>query len=308
MWERPQTAAVIGNTIKAVIRRKEKRVIQKQMSNLFNMDNGFFRALSKLADLMILNILFIICCIPIFTIGASLTAMYYVTLKMAENEEGYIARGFWKSFKQNFKQATIIWLIMLVFGIVLVLDLLIMRSATGTAANVIRVLIIATTVVYMMVFTYVFPTLARFYNTTKTTLRNAFIMAIADFPRTIAMLLITIGSVIVTFLTQYTLWYGMLVWTLAGFSLVAFANSFFLKKIFAKYSPKDETAEAETNPDSWSVDDMPASEFDAKPSENEEMITDSTTDSTKTAEALPEYSGTDSADSATDENKAESKE
>ena len=102
------------------------------MSNFFNMDNGLFRALGKLADLMLLNILFLVCSLPIFTIGASFTAMYYVTLKLAENEEGYIARGFWKSFKQNFKQATIIWLILLFFGIVLVLDLLILKDSTGT--------------------------------------------------------------------------------------------------------------------------------------------------------------------------------
>lgn len=98
------------------------------MSNFFNMDNGLFRALGKLADLMLLNILFLVCSLPIFTIGASFTAMYYVTLKLAENEEGYIARGFLKSFKQNFKQATIIWLILLFFGIVLVLDLLILQG------------------------------------------------------------------------------------------------------------------------------------------------------------------------------------
>lgn len=80
------------------------------MSNFFNMDNGLFRALGKLADLMLLNILFLVCSLPIFTIGASFTAMYYVTLKLAENEEGYTPGAFLKSFKQNFKQATIIWL------------------------------------------------------------------------------------------------------------------------------------------------------------------------------------------------------
>ena len=111
------------------------------MSNFFNMDNGLFRALGKLADLMLLNILFLVCSLPIFTIGASFTAMYYVTLKLAENEEGYIARGFWKSFKQNFKQATIIWLILLFFGIVLVLDLLILKDSTGTFVTVLRVVI-----------------------------------------------------------------------------------------------------------------------------------------------------------------------
>ena len=72
------------------------------MRNLFSMDSGIFRFLTRLADLMILNILFIVCCIPIVTIGASVTSLYYVTLKMAVNEEGYIAKAFLKSFRQNF--------------------------------------------------------------------------------------------------------------------------------------------------------------------------------------------------------------
>lgn len=240
---------------------REKKASIKHMSNFFNMDNGLFRALGKLADLMILNILFIVCSIPIFTIGASLTAMYYVTLKMAENEDGYIARAFWKSFRQNFKQATVIWLIMLFFGIILILDLLIMREATGTFSTVLRVVILATSFIYMMVLIYIFPSLARFYNTTKALFKNSFIMAIADFPRTIVMIVITVGSVLIMLINNYTFWYGILVWILAGFALVAFANSFFLKKIFAKYTPKQEE-EVETNPDAWSVDDMPESVFD----------------------------------------------
>ena len=211
------------------------------MSNFFNMDNGFFRTLGKLADLMILNILFIVCSIPIFTIGASLTAMYYVTLKMAENEDGYIARSFFKSFRQNFRQATVIWLIMLLFGIVLVLDLLIMKEATGTVWTVFRVIITATGFLYLIMLNYVFPVLARFYNNTKAIFKNSFIMAIADFPRT----------------------------------FVAFAHSFFLKKIFAKYMPKEE--EEESSSDGWSVDEMPASIFD-----------DPDAKAGETAEAIPE--------------------
>lgn len=248
------------------------------MSNFFNMDNGFFRTLGKLADLMILNILFLLCSIPIFTIGASMTAMYYVTLKMAENEDGYIARAFFKSFRQNFKQATVIWLIMLLFGIILVLDLLIMKNASGTVATVFKVIITATGFLYIMMLIYVFPVLARFYNTTKAIFKNSFIMAIADFPRTFVMLMITLGSVAIMFLNDYVFWYGILVWILAGFALVAFANSFFLKKIFAKYMPKEE--EEETSSDGWSVDAMPPSIFD-DPDTNSETTDHDTDDTTK---------------------------
>ena len=93
------------------------------MDRLFNMDNKFFTVMGRVADLIMLNVVFLICCLPIVTIGASLTALHYVTLKMARNEESYIIRSFFKSFKQNFKQATVINLIMLAVAAILYMDL-----------------------------------------------------------------------------------------------------------------------------------------------------------------------------------------
>ncbi len=220
------------------------------MRKFFDMDNPFFRTLGKLADLMILNVLFILCSIPIVTIGASLTGMYYVTLKIAENEEGYIARSFFKSFKQNFRQATVIWLIALGLGIVFGLDFYILSAAEGTLFDIVKMAITATLILYLITLIYVFPTLARFYNTIWGTIRNAFLMSMANLPRTFLALVITVGSVLITFLNGYTLVYGLLIWILAGFSLVAYANSFLIKKIFAKYSPQ----EPETDPDAWDAD------------------------------------------------------
>lgn len=207
------------------------------------MDNGFFRAMGRLADLMLLNIIFIIFSLPIFTIGASTTALYYVTLHMAANEEGYVFRSFLKSFRQNFKQATIIWLIMLFAGCILGLDMYILNRANTSLSTVMLVMISATSILYLMVLIYVFPLLSRFENKVSTTLRNAFIMAIADFPRTLVMMVIVIGSVVLTFWNTYTFWYGLLVWILGGFAIIAFANSHFLNKIFKKYMPAEETEE-----------------------------------------------------------------
>lgn len=223
------------------------------MRNLFNMDNPLFQALGKLADLMILNLVFMICCIPVFTIGAALTGMNYVTLKIAEKEEGYIVKGFFKSFRQNFKQATVIWLVLLFFGIVLGLDFYILSASSGTFVQVIRVMLMIITLIYAMLLVYVFPVLARFDNTIKVTMKNALIMAIADFPRTILMILITVGSVLLTLFNNYTIAYGLLVWILCGFSLVAFLNCLLMKKVFAKYIPKDD--EEEKDPDDWTVEE-----------------------------------------------------
>ena len=214
------------------------------MRDFFNFDNAFFRALSRVADLIILNIAFILCSIPIFTIGASMTAMYYVTLKMAENEEGYVLRTFWKSFRQNFKQATLIWLGMMAAGCVLVLDVLILNGTSCSFAKIFLILIFATIILYCMILLYVFPLLSRFENKLLTTVRNAFIISLADFPRTLAMLIIIVAAVLLTFLNAYTFWYGLLVWILCGFAAIAYLNSWlFFRKIFKKYTPQEEEEE-----------------------------------------------------------------
>ena len=92
------------------------------MSSFFNMDSPIMRFLSRVCDLIILNLLAIACCIPIVTAGASITALFSVTLKMVKGEESYIFKGFFKGFKENFKQSTIIWLILLVLGLFLFID------------------------------------------------------------------------------------------------------------------------------------------------------------------------------------------
>ena len=94
------------------------------LQGLFNYDNPVWRFIGKLGDLIILNVLWIVCSIPIFTIGASTTAVYYVTLKMVRDEEDSTIKSFFRSFKSNFKQATAIWLILLAAGAVLALSLI----------------------------------------------------------------------------------------------------------------------------------------------------------------------------------------
>ena len=92
------------------------------LQGIFNYDNPVWRFIGKLGDLIILNILWIVCSIPVFTAGASATAVYYVTLKLVRDEDDSTIRSFFRSFKSNFKQATAIWLILLAAGIVLGFD------------------------------------------------------------------------------------------------------------------------------------------------------------------------------------------
>ena len=99
------------------------------MSKLFRMDSPLMRFLTKIADLMVLNILFCVTSIPLITIGASWTALYSVTLKMVRDEEGSVSRSYFRSFRQNFRQATLLWLGVLVVLALLALDIHAMTSS-----------------------------------------------------------------------------------------------------------------------------------------------------------------------------------
>lgn len=150
------------------------------MGRFFNLDSPLMTFLSKMADLMILNLLTLLCCLPIITAGDAMTALYYMTIKMVKNEECYIVKGYFKSFKENFKQATIIWLIALVVGIIFAGDFMILRNSTVSFGKVIMVLITIVAVIYLFTMIYIFPVLSRFENTVKNTIRNSFLMSVLN--------------------------------------------------------------------------------------------------------------------------------
>lgn len=232
------------------------------MDRIFNMDNKFFTFMSRVADLIILNLLFIACCIPIVTIGPAITAMYYVTLKMARNEESYIARAFFKSFKENFKQGIAIWLIALAVIILEVMDFTIMGQLSGGGIyTAVKYGLMVIALLLIMILLYVFPVLAKFVNTVKNTIRNSFLMSIRHLPYTLLMLLICVGPLILMLLNNTIFAYGILAYILLGFSTTAFVNSMLLVKIFDKYIPHDEEDE-EAESDEWTLEGAEGEELE----------------------------------------------
>lgn len=209
------------------------------MSKLFRMDSPLMRFLTKIADLMVLNILFCITSIPLITIGASWTALYSVTLKMVRDEEGSVSRSYFRSFRQNFRQATLLWLGVLVVLALLVLDIRVLNGMSeGTAPGLLRVGVEILALLGIMVLQYLFPSLARFEASLADTLKNACIMALAHLPKTALMTAAVVGAVWITLINNTTIAVGLMVWPLIGFSLMAFGNSGILRKIFDNYVPK----------------------------------------------------------------------
>ena len=211
--------------------------------------------LSRVADLMILNLLFFFLSLPVITIGATTTAMYYVTLKMARNEESYIVKSFFKSFRQNFRQATIMWLIDLVVIGLLVLDAMILNGrfmeleTSPVFLNVIRVGLVAAAIFISFTVTFSFPVLAKFDNTIKNTYKNSFIMSVRHFPTTLVTMILWGGTLVLIYLMPQLLIFAVMLL----FSLIAFASSLMFVKNFDKYIAPDDEAVNTVDDMDWHV-------------------------------------------------------
>lgn len=206
------------------------------MGKLFNLDSPIMNFLSKMADLIWLNVLAFICCIPIFTIGASMTSLHYVVLKLVRDEESYITQAFFKSFKQNFKQATIIWLIMMAFIIVWVADFLVFRYSQTEFPNWLKVALMAIGAVAIFATAHIFPILSKFDNTIRNTFKNSLFMGILNLPKTILMM---VCWVIPIFIVAYFM-QALPVVLAFGISGPAFLNALLYNKSFKRFEPEEE--------------------------------------------------------------------
>lgn len=197
-----------------------------------SIDSPLMQGLGKMADLMFLNILALICCIPIVTIGASWTALYYMALKIVRDEEVYIARDFFKSFRQNFRQATVIWLLQIVVSVILGMDFYLMYGGSTDAEFplILQVLLLAVTLLVVITFMFVYPVLSKFDNNLKNTLKNSFLMGLLQLPKVLIMVVLWLAPPLIgVFAIQL---FPLVV--LFGMSLPAFLSALMYNKFFKR--------------------------------------------------------------------------
>ncbi len=211
------------------------------MGKLFNLDSPILRVLGTLADMCLLNILTIIFCLPVFTAGASITAMHYVLLKMVRNEEGYVWKDFWKSFKENLWQGMAIGSILLIFVAFFLVDCYIFKGMVETVSVPMLAIAGAFALFLYMIYLYAFPLLAHFHNTVLGTIKNAFFVGVMAFPQTILMMIVTALPVVLVY--QYAQILPLIV--MFGFTAPAYFCAWMYSKTFKKIEPKTEETVAD---------------------------------------------------------------
>ncbi|NMA84389.1 MAG: DUF624 domain-containing protein [Epulopiscium sp.] len=196
-------------------------------SGLFSMDGPIYKFGGLVFDLFILNLLWVIFSLPFFTIGASTTALFYAVGKRVREEDGYLFRDFWTSFKMNFKQGTIVWLILAVLYWILYTNIMNIRIL-GNLAPFMYPLQLVMLIELTIVMIYIFPLLSRFHMKIKDLFKTAFFMANRHFITTILCIAAFAGMVFLTIQVHGI----FILFFVSGY---AWWVSFMLQKVFKKY-------------------------------------------------------------------------
>ncbi len=204
------------------------------MKNLLNPEGALFQMLSRIGDMILLNVLFLICCVPVVTIGASLAALHRMLQEIVYDTDSSTVKGFFRAFRANFKQATLFWIILLIVGVSLYCDfLLIITFFSGTeAAKWMLILLAVLVCVVVCVASYMIPLMVRYSNTLRQHLGNAVVLAIIKLPKTIGMVLLNLLPLILFLLSPAVFMQTLIFWLVIGFAFVAFLESTMLKTVF----------------------------------------------------------------------------
>ena len=204
------------------------------MQALFSPDSKFMQAMGRIGDLVILNLLFLLSCIPLFTIGAASAALYTVCFQLGTEKESGIFHTYVHAFRENFKQNTVLFLILALFLLTGFFDTLLLSSLAGWLRYG-CILTAILLVLAVLMYSYAFPLLSQFSNSTLATLKNALFLSLGYLPRSVVIGTLNIFPLILGLLDLYLFLQAGFLWVFLYFSAAAYLNTRLLKKVFSNY-------------------------------------------------------------------------
>ena len=199
----------------------------------FSPDSKFFAFMSKVGDFIALNVIFIITCIPIITTGASICALYSACKKRMYDKESYITSNFLSAWKENFKNATIIWLFfLLLLPVLYLLSGLLVRHMNNIFVITGYIFVI---LCYLFSIIYAFPLQASFVNHPFRIICNSILTAVIHLPYTLLLAAVTVIPPALTWLFPGALYFTLAYWAVIGFSLNAILSIIITDRVFRHY-------------------------------------------------------------------------
>ena len=212
------------------------------MHTFFHSDGWLMQLITRFSSLVVLNLLFLCTSIPIFTIGAGLTAMYDVVFRMDTEGEYKLAASYFRAFMANFKESTPIWLLFLLVLGTGCANAVIFSNWGNTAGYVLSVICLVIVCNVLLAAGYVFPLLSQFHNTKTNTLKNSFLLGIANLPKTLLMAVVNCFPWALLLVNLYAFIQLSFLWLVLYFAAAAYFNSRVLGKVFGPLKEQTETA------------------------------------------------------------------
>ena len=217
------------------------------MGNLFNVDNAFFRFMGKLFDVVALNLVFIIVCIPLVTIGPAISALYYASVKSIRRDRSYPIKEFFKAFKRDFKQSFIVGLILVLASVIIYVDIRFVMDFIKNGFTAMRYVYLVIGMVISFISVYIFPLISRFSLKISGLFRLSFYLAIRHLLTTIVSIILLFGGFVLVYIS-------------AGLALlfvpvlVNLLISIMMEKVLVKCMTMVQTDEDNENKDQWYLD------------------------------------------------------
>lgn len=204
------------------------------MGAFFSLDSKFMQAMTRIADLVLLNLLFLITCLPLITIGAASAALYTVCFRIGTDREQGVCRSYFRAFCENFGQGTLLWLILTLFAIAGLANALLLYSLEGWLHYLFIVTLILLILAVLM-FSYTFPLISQFSNDIRSTLKNALCLSVGYLPRSLLISVLNVFPLVLALVDLYLFLRVGFVWIFLYFSAAAYINTLLLRKVFAPY-------------------------------------------------------------------------
>ena len=201
---------------------------------MFSPDSKFMTVVSRFADLLLLNLVFLLTCLPVFTIGAAVTALYTMCFRLMREEYSGLLRSYFSAFKSNFRQATCIWLLLLLIVCPALFYFYVLFSI-DSLLRYFGFLFILISLLAAKTASYVFPWISQFENTTGQALKNALILSISHLPRTLAIVAINLVPAIVFFISPELFLQVSFLWVALYSAAAAYMNTGLLWHVFKPY-------------------------------------------------------------------------
>lgn len=197
------------------------------------------RALSRLFDLMLLNLLWIVFTLLVITAGAATTALCSVMFKIAEKKEGYIVRDFFRAFSQKFRQSTAIWLLLAAAGVILGSNIFMTFGRPGILPKMCFAAAAFAVPFYIVELEFVFWIVGRFEGTVGDLMKKGILIPVSRLPYVLPILFLDGACLVLLFLNEKTMAAGAVIVVSIGISTLVFAKSFLVKKVIEPYENED---------------------------------------------------------------------